>query len=244
MKKVFRFILFLAFFIFWCSTPLFSRNFSSQKFKKTSSHKIVTCDVEAQQRVQRRWNGNFCITNWGFFGSQTRYLYESVGCLFCDHPDDPNYPAESFEFPSGTGLEYLFQGSLWIGGIVNEETLVTVGCDGWQWIYEMAPEAGPGGNITESDGPLGDQECIAVYYDTAVPPPLTFWPDSMDWDRREHIPLNLKITQHSYSWEIPDYDDFVILEFWLKNIGSDSIEKSYIGFFMDTDILRLWWSPY
>jgi len=239
MKKCFLFGLFLAFFVFLQSPDLCSRDLNPDKLQKISNS-----EVEAQQRVQRRWNGNFCLTNWGFSGSQIRDFFETPGCLFCDHPDDIWYNAESFEFPSGSELEYLFMGSIWIGGIVNQETLVTVGCDGWFLIREMAPEAGSGGNIFESEGPYGDQECISVYYDTAVPPPLTQTPVEQDFDGRPHMPLGLEIIQHSYSWESPPYDDFVILEYWLKNIGTDTIHQSYVGFFMDTDIMHLDEDPY
>jgi len=92
---------------------------------------------EAQQRVHRVGNVYFCITNWGFFGSQTRDLYETIGGCFNPEPGK-EVQAPSFEMPPNSGLEYLFQGALWIGAIVEAETLVTVGADGWWWMYEMA----------------------------------------------------------------------------------------------------------
>jgi hypothetical protein len=57
------------------------------------------------------------------------------------------------------------------------------------------------------------------------------------YDLRSHKPLNIEITQHSYSWISPPYDDFVLLDYKIKNIGNKHISQAYIGFYMDTDIL-------
>ena len=189
--------------------------------------------VQPQLRVHRRCDVNFSITNWGFLGSQSWNLHESPGCLFCDHPNE-SVQAPSFEFPSNSGLEYLFEGALWVGGVVEGETLVTVGASGWWWIYEWAPAS----DIIEREW-MGDQECLAVFTDTIVPPPLTETPESTDWDRREHRPLHVEVTQRSYSWQSPPFDDFVILDYTVRNTGDRSISQAYLGFFLDTDVLGL-----
>ncbi len=198
----------------------------------------VLNSVVPQQRVQRRCNINFSITNWGFLGSQTRELYESPGCLFCDHPDK-EVAAPSFEFPSNSGLEYLFQGILWIGGVVDGETLVTVAVDpyGWSWDFEFWPSS----NIKEREW-LGDQECITSFADTFIRPQGDIW--EPDPDMRPHKPLNVEIIQHSYSWQSPPFDDFIILDYSFRNIGQKPISDIYLGFYMDADIYHFSESPY
>ena len=200
--------------------------------EEPSERRVVQrVSVEPQLRVHRRCNISLGITNWGFLGSEGRNLYESPGCLFCDDPGGSPF-APSFEFPSNSGLEHLYQGALWIGGVVEQETLVSVGAAGWWWVYEWAPAS----DIVEREW-LGDQECLAVFTDTVVPPPLTETPESTDWDYREHKPLGVEVIQRSYSWQSPPFDDFVILDYTLRNIGSGSISQAYLGLYLDPDIL-------
>ena len=53
--------------------------------------------------------------------------------------DYPDTPAVSFVTPPESGVEYLFGGALWIGGIVEGDTLVTTGHDGWIGRREFFP---------------------------------------------------------------------------------------------------------
>lgn len=211
---------------------------------------------EAQQRVHRVGNVYFCNTNWGFLGSQTRGLYESKGGCFNPNPE-MEVQAPSFETPPNSGIEYLFQGALWIGAIVEKgteiETLVTVGADGWWWMYEMAPGIGVEYGIVEksvrSEAPcysgdaLSDQDVIGIFSDTADAP-LTQWDIATDWDRRPHHPLGVEITQSGYSWSLPEYDDFIILSYQVRNIGAHNLSEIYLGFFMDTDVMHISENPY
>jgi len=74
-----------------------------------------------QAKVHHIGNLAFCITNYGFFGSQARALRDAC----------TNRNAPSMEFPSNSGKDYLFQGALWVGAVKNGDTLVSVGADGW-----------------------------------------------------------------------------------------------------------------
>jgi hypothetical protein len=198
----------------------------------------------------------FCNSNWGFLGSQIWGIYESRGGCFNPNPEQ-EVQAPSFETPPNSGLEYLFQGALWIGAIVTTETeietLVTVGADGWYWIYEMAPGVGPqfgiiekstrSGVVCSAPDAVSEQDIIAIFSDTADAP-LTQWDVTSDWDGRSHHPLGVEITQIGYSWSLPEYDDFIILYFYMKNIGTYDLSDLYLGFYMDTDICHISENPY
>jgi hypothetical protein len=76
-----------------------------------------------------------------------------------------------------------------------------------------------------------------VYYDTSIFF-NQFFPDEAD----QHTPLGLRIEQESYQWTDPQFDDFVGIEFKVKNI-SDVIDpvgwditSCYIGFMVDGDV--------
>jgi hypothetical protein len=200
---------------------------------------------EAQVRVHRVGNVYLAITNWGFFGSQGRQIYESIGGCFNPSPGKEAV-APSFEMPPNSGLEYLYWSALWVGAIVEGETLVTVGADGWFGINEMAPAQGSEGAIIErstrpgvecySPDAISEQDIIAVYYDTADAP-LTYQDPRTDWDERKHRPLGIEVTQKSYSWSYAYAEDFILIDFNIKNINEKrSIEKMWLGLFVDADV--------
>jgi hypothetical protein len=168
---------------------------------------------------------------------------------------DEEVEAPSAEYPAGSDLEYLFQGGLWIGAaeVVNNDTFyyTTVGCDGWLWIYEMWPDGPePKGAIQErsvrpnskcySPDAVSEQDIIAVYTDTSADIPLSPWkPEIYDFDNRKHHPLNIQITQKSYSWSYEYAEDFVLIDFSVKNIGFRKLINVYLGLYVDADVQYL-----
>jgi hypothetical protein len=207
-----------------------------------------------QQRVHRMSEVNACMTNWALVGSQMRdqYMLESVGGCFMDDPDSEAI-APSFEFPAGSGLEYLFHGGIWIGAKTNDTIYTSVGCDGWQWIYELWPDKEPEGAIVEksvrpsadcySPDAISDQDVIAVYTDTSEEIPLS--PQQQDpFDNRPHHPLDVRITQESHSWNIPGFDKFIIAEYLMENIGDHLLSQIYVGFLIDADIMHIDEAPF
>ena len=206
-----------------------------------------------QQRVHRMSQVNACMTNWALIGSWMRDPdhMESPGGCFMDDPDSEAI-APSFEFPAGSALEHLFQGGIWIGAKINDTIYTSVGCDGWFWIYELWPDKEPQGVIMErstysvrcySPDAISHQDIIAVYTDTSADIPLS--PDPRDpWDNRKHFPLDVKVTQKSYSWDIPGFDKFIIAEYIIENIGNQILSQIYIGLFIDADIMHVDENPY
>ncbi|HVP36158.1 MAG TPA: hypothetical protein VMT04_04110, partial [Terriglobales bacterium] len=199
-----------------------------------------------QQRTHRVAKYCFTLTNWGFIGSQTRVYNETVGGCFNPHPTQ-ELPAPSFEYPCGSDLEYLFQGALWIGAVVEGETLVSVGNDGWFGeVSEMFPgsedqggcikektirPSTPNCNPPDTAGAVSEQDIIAVYSDTAT---VGISPDPKD--NRPHIPIGIQIEQRSYSWSYDYAEDFALIDFTIKNIGKKDVKGIWIGLYMDCDV--------
>ncbi|KPK67371.1 hypothetical protein AMJ82_10745, partial [candidate division TA06 bacterium SM23_40] len=168
------------------------------------------------------------VTNWGFFGSENNFNYSS--CIF----------------PAYSNTKYLFWGGLWIGSI-NEagDTLVSTGCEGWAGPhYEFYP--GPLDGIDDwkdvisersirltsphyDTAAISEQDFIAYYSDTGT---AATWPAYVGPD---HEPLGLEITQRSYAWSYSYSRDFIIFDFWLKNIGGDTLRALYMGLYLDAD---------
>lgn len=194
-------------------------------------------------RTHKVGNIAFTITNWGYIGSGAR----------SDRDPCTGRNAESFEFPIGSGTEYLYQGAIWVGAIVGRDTLVSVGADGWVTNNEMFPLPFPEGDIVErTNRPLlrapvnstcpdavfnldavSEQDFVAVYYDTVTNQQIVGRDGT---DGRPHIPIGIEITQESYSWSFDYAKDFILMDYRIKNISGKVLNKLYMGLYMDHDV--------
>ncbi len=204
----------------------------------------VTATPNTQNCSHRVGNVFFTVTNWGFFGSQfgdgSDWLTES----YCIGPGiTEGELAPSFEFPAGTGVNYLFQGAFWIGAVADDDTLVSVGADGWQRVNEMYPRGVPLDNIIQlsnrktsqfySPEAISEQDYVAEYTDTLIDAALT----QRDYVlNRPHKPLGIKVLQRSYSWSFSYAEDFVLMDFKVVNIGERDLRKMYMALYVDADI--------
>ncbi len=186
------------------------------------------------QRVHKVGNIWLTVTNYGIFGNQNDAAIKDP---------ETGLPAPSCEYPGGSKMDYLFQGALWIGAVVGEDTLVSYGHDGWQHVFEMYGDAAPQGAIIKrstrrSDAAydtnaVSEADYISVYTDTLTDQAYV----SINGDDgRAHIPLGIKITQKSYSWSYSYAEDFILIDFLIRNIGANEIRKAYVGLYVDADV--------
>ncbi len=205
-----------------------------------------------QERVHRVGEVRMGMTNWGMVGSQGRDLRESRSGCFMPNPDEEAI-APSFEYPAGSDLEHLYAGGIWVGAVIKDTAYVSVGMDGWFGVNELWPDGpAPLGEILElstCDGSecyltdaVSEQDIIAVFTDTSADIPLS--PQQDPWDNRKHRPLNIKVTRESHSWSGEGYNDFIIAEYTIENIGPNTLSNVYLGFYMDADIMHIDENPY
>ena len=169
------------------------------------------------------------VTNQGHFGKG-----------FIPGAGDPRGgDAPSCIYPYPGQQSYLFAGAFWIGAIIGRDTLVSVGADGWAGTKELWPDPEPKGRIIYrtllNDDPdaVSEQDYIAVYTDTVTNPQHV----QIDTrDGRPHIPLGIEVTQRSYAWSYSYAEDFVLFDYSIKNIGRKTLEKVYMGFYVDGDV--------
>jgi hypothetical protein len=191
------------------------------------------------------------VGNWGNFGS----LPGSAN-TFSEAP--------SAQWPAGSGVEYLFYSGIWIGAVKDGVPVVSTATwpfeclptqDPVDVIYQsaegiqggarspssVADDDGDGtvdedwrnGRDDDGDG-LVDEDFAAVskqmfscWYTDDQPAAMQRFP--------QHNPLHVKIRQESYQWEEDRFDDFVGINYWITNIGTDVLQDVYIGFFADCD---------
>ncbi len=138
------------------------------------------------------------------------------------------WPYVSFETPPGSNCEHLWQAGLWIGGIVGEDTVVSTGWDGWDAIgREFHPPAYPdSGSIHGVD--YGNHRVMRAHFlDTLIELQVG---DSI------HTPLGLDCRLTSNIWRTERYEDIVLYDLVILNIGAATVRESYIGLFCDADV--------
>jgi len=178
------------------------------------------------------------VTNHGVFG--TGFAIPSpIDCFTAES-------VPSCEYPKGSNQQYLFAGAFWIGAVVGNDTLVSLGADGWQKCWELYPDESPFGDMIrrstldpespEYNGAISEQDYIAVYTDTFTSGVSGLCPDYMDG--RPHMPLNIEVTQRSYSWSYGYAEDFVLFDYSIKNIGGVALNNVYMGIYVDGDVLK------
>lgn len=173
------------------------------------------------------------LSNWGLIGVEWANRVSPK-----DREELQINYSPSFEFPGGTRNDYLYSGGLWVGGIVGPDTLVSLPVDGAS--RSAAGEFTSYDTITESSTLRGteyydprafaEQQYFARYSDTLI----TGTADELEG--RLHKPLNIEIAQTSYAWSDNFTRQFVIVENWIKNIGTRPIDKMVCGVFMDADV--------
>jgi hypothetical protein len=120
-----------------------------------------------------------------------------------------------------------------VGGIVSEDTLVSVGNDSRSYIGEMFPPDSYGnGSVAQFDYPT-DYSMRAEFCDTV----MSGVPD--DWSGRPHMPLNIRLSNRSHVWREEPYSNFVLYDLVITNIGQEPINDGFLGLYCDADIQSL-----
>jgi hypothetical protein len=174
------------------------------------------------------------ITTWGLMGTENtnRVSRKDREALGIDY-------SPSFEFPAGTRSDYLYGGGLWVGGIVGTDTLVSIPMNGvsasvdeWNGYDTTVETSSLRGSQYYSPRARAEQEYYIRYADTLVL-------NSIDeLDGRHHRPLHVAVSQRSYAWSDQFSRQFVIIEYWIQNIGTRPINKMAFGIYMDADVLN------
>jgi len=153
-------------------------------------------------------------------------------------PADTGGPDIGFMSPPGSDVEYLYGGAVWIGGIVGDDTLVSVGADGWLPAYEMfPPEWQKAGSVEDFDYPTA-HSMRAQYSDTFTVGV------AIDYFGRPHIPLPVEIAMRSHTFDGDDYNEIVIYDMVITNIGAAPIEDMFVGLYMDGDVGYIYQANY
>ncbi len=169
-------------------------------------------------------NIGITITNFGTLGNR-----------FLTRPVQP-----SCQYPKGSSVEHLSLAGIWIGAISARDGIAHVSTAA----TDVNPSAGQsvtlGYELTNDFG-AGITVRSSLPFDKSYDPVNAishqdFVMDFTDKNRRsgtdtipDHAPLGVSIHLESYAWNFPFADNFVLLNYTIKNIGTDTLIDPYIG---------------
>ncbi len=160
--------------------------------------------------------------------------YGTLGNGFTGWPNQP-----SLEYPKGSGIEHLFLGGIWIGGIHRREgtarvstAAVDIGsvrrlAEGFEMSSNIGSKIRLRSTLVESPyfdlDAVSHQDFVMDFTDRN-----TRIPDTGD-SIPNHFPLGVDLHLESYAWNFPFADFFVILNYSIKNAGTDTIDGLHVG---------------
>ena len=176
-------------------------------------------------------NIGLTVTNFGTYGNG-----------FVSWPNQP-----SCEYPIGSGIEHIFDGGLWVGGFISNDSTgtnrtgpyVTTGA-----VDASSSTRGSGFEYTNSAGSLVIERSSLLdsrFYSPSAISHQDFVMDYVDTNTtylngepiEGHSPLGLAIHEETYAWNFPFADFFVILNFTIKNVNDKYIDSVYVGLWTD-----------
>lgn len=175
-------------------------------------------------------NINLTVSNYGTFGDGFQVQFPN---------DQP-----SCEYPTGSHVEHLFDGGLWIGvKLPDGQTRVTTGAVDVAYLqdvaagFEFTNSADPADVVIERSSLLDSryyhpeavshQDFIANFTDsnTVVPGTSIIIP--------QHTPMNVSVHMEAYAWNYPFADAFVIFNYTIKNTGRQTFNDLWLGLWSD-----------
>jgi len=177
-------------------------------------------------------NIGLTVTNFGTYGNGFIYWPYQPSC----------------EYPLGSGIEHIFDGGLWVGGFIANDSLgngrtgpyVTTGAvdaasvsakgGGFEYTNTTGSHIVERSSLIESrfysPDAVSHQDFVMDFVDTNVV-------YSNGEPIENHDPMGLSIHEEAYAWNFPFANFFVILNFTVKNVTNKYIDSVYVGLWTD-----------
>lgn len=206
---------------------------------------LTVCAVytPAQRRAKAADDDGSKFTTIGNI-SATITNFGTIGNRFLTRPVQP-----SAQYPKGSGVEHISLAGLWIGAVSQKDGAAHVSTAA----TDVNPSAGqsvtlgyeltndPGAGIKQRSTLPFDQ-----FYDQFAVSHQDLVMDFTDRNRRsgsdtipEHSPLGVNIHLETYAWNFPFADNFIMLNYTIKNVGTDTLIDMYVGLWDNSIIQNL-----
>ncbi|MGB0175854.1 MAG: hypothetical protein ACPF9D_01730 [Owenweeksia sp.] len=201
-----------------------------------SAFLVFAFTVKAQQsfddKVTNASNVRLNVSNYGTFGNAFRGYKDGSG--------DP-----SCEYPAGSGVEHLFEGGIWLGGVTDggQQVVSTSAYDAPQGYapgragFEITAEVGS--KLIERSSlfdskyydpqAVSHQDYVAFFSDRNVKVPGT------QINITDHNnPMNVDIEMQTYNWNFTFSDFMVIVNLKIKNGGTQTFNNFHVALWNNT----------
>ncbi|MBN2410503.1 S8 family serine peptidase [candidate division KSB1 bacterium] len=149
--------------------------------------------------------------------NNAKFTITSIGAVgFSEYVDTGAEFGSGFKY-SNNYFSSLYHGSLWVGTDPSHVSDCAYGndtFDNFDWITSE------GGFLRMDKTDVSDQDGFAVFNDS-----------------RSENPIGLEVTQNSYAWASAPDDDYVVMEYLVKNTSGQTLNNVYVGLYMDWDIV-------
>ncbi|MEM9935486.1 MAG: hypothetical protein AAF824_17810 [Bacteroidota bacterium] len=170
------------------------------------------------------------ISNLGLIGNGFSGSFNLLGFPSC-------------EFPVNSGIEHIFDGGLWIGGVVNGQIAVSTGAiddaSGFSTGkrgFEFTSKVPLTERSSLFDSPffsteaVSQQDFISTFTDTAI----VVNTGTSRIPIEDHLtPLGVAVDFEAYNWNFNFANFFIILNFKITNVNTVPIDSMYVGYWMD-----------
>ncbi len=204
----------------------------STLFILVSTYLLGLSQSSFEQRVTTASNVRLNVSNVGTFGNAFQGYRDGSGNQSC-------------EFPAGSGIEHLFEGGIWVGGLIDG-SLVAVstsaydapsgyatGRGGFEFTAEVGSTLQQRSSLFDSPfftpDAVSHQDFVATFSDSNLVVPGTNTPINSHTQ-----PLKLGVSMETYNWNYSFSDFFVILNFDVTNTSSSTIDSVYFGLWTNT----------
>ncbi len=124
---------------------------------------------------------------------------------------DEQYIDPNFEWPGGSGNIYGWRHSIWVGAMIKGAGTVSA-ADANKYVPQDTIHV-----TTRAQGGKSAEDTYTRYNDLNPPTPTG-----------KHVNIGVEITEHTYAWDQSYNGDFIIGDYWIKNIGDDTTKDGII----------------
>jgi len=197
----------------------------------------ITWSQSFDEKTTSASNVRLNVTNIGTIGNSFRGYRDGSGNQSC-------------EFPAGSGVEHLFEGGIWVGGLLDGSTVAVstsaydapsgyaTGRGGFEFTAEVGSELQERSSLFDSPfftpEAISHQDYVSTFSDKNLIVPGTNIPIN-----GHEQPMDLEVTVETYNWNYAFSDFFVILNFTVNNTGTSTIDSTYFAFWANTVVRNL-----
>ena len=149
----------------------------------------------------------------------------------------PYFP--SCQYPQFSNVEHIYRGGLWVGARASDGNVhVSTGAQDANGLEEGDEVREFVNDIVKPVKIMSSNQNSSHYSPEAMATQHfeTYFNDYFSPESGNHYPLGLDVTMRTLAWGNEYADDFVVLDYTIRNISGTELRDVYLGFWCDTTV--------